>query len=124
TDLPMGHSVSKLILTGDQIKLALEQQWAKDYENRIQTVGLTYNWDPNAPIGNRIVALKDMKGQEIQPNNEYEVAVSNYLASGGDNFTAFEQGRFVESGPQVVTALIRYIQQKYPHETSHRSLKE
>ncbi|WP_339200106.1 bifunctional metallophosphatase/5'-nucleotidase [Peribacillus sp. FSL P2-0133] len=124
TDLPMGHSVSKLILTGNQIKLALEQQWAKDYENRLQTVGLTYNWDPNAPIGNRIVGLKDMKGQEIQPNNEYEVAVSNYLASGGDNFTAFKQGRLVESGPQVVTALIRYIQQKYPDEISLRSLKE
>lgn len=120
----MGHSVSKLILTGNQIKLALEQQWAKDYENRLQTVGLTYNWDPNAPIGNRIVGLKDMKGQEIQPNNEYEVAVSNYLASGGDNFTAFKQGRLVESGPQVVTALIRYIQQKYPDEISLRSLKE
>ncbi|MDP1418917.1 bifunctional metallophosphatase/5'-nucleotidase [Peribacillus simplex] len=124
TGLPMGHSVSKLILTGDQIKLALEQQWAKDYENRLQTVGLTYNWDPKAPIGSRVVALKDMKGQEIQASNEYEVAVSNYLASGGDNFTAFEQGRLVESGPQVVTALIRYIQQKYPHEIFLPSLKE
>ncbi|MFB7640990.1 bifunctional metallophosphatase/5'-nucleotidase [Peribacillus butanolivorans] len=116
TDLPFGHSVSKLILTGDQIKLALEQQWTKDYENRLQTVGLTYSWDPNAPIGSRIVAMKDRKGQEIQPNNEYEVAVSNYLASGGDNFTALQQGRLVESGPQVVTALIHYIQQKHPHE--------
>ncbi len=41
----MGHNVSKLILTGDQIKLALEQQWTKDYENRLQTVGLTYDWE-------------------------------------------------------------------------------
>ncbi len=120
TNVPMGHNVSKLILTGDQIKLALEQQWTKDYENRLQTVGLTYDWEAKAPIGSRVVVLKDKKGQEIQPSNEYEVAVSNYLASGGDNFTAFEQGRLVESGPQIVTALIRHIQQKYP---SH-SLKE
>ncbi|YCI76447.1 bifunctional metallophosphatase/5'-nucleotidase [Bacillus sp. R1-10] len=120
TNMPMGHSVSKLILTGDQIKLALEQQWTKDYENRLQTVGLTYDWEAKAPIGSRIVVLKDKKGQVIQPNNEYEVAVSNYLASGGDNFTAFEQGRLAESGPQVVTALIRHIQQKYPP----HSLKE
>ncbi|MDQ0201147.1 bifunctional metallophosphatase/5'-nucleotidase [Neobacillus ginsengisoli] len=116
TDLPFGHSVSKLILTGDQIKFALEQQWTKDYENRLQTVGLTYSWNPNAPIGSRIVAIKDIKGQEIEPNKEYEIAVSNYLAAGGDEFTAFEQGRLVESGPQVVTALIHYIQQKYSHE--------
>ncbi|MGE7650321.1 bifunctional metallophosphatase/5'-nucleotidase [Peribacillus frigoritolerans] len=120
TNVPMGHNVSKLILTGEQIKFALEQQWTKDYENRLQTVGLTYDWKAKAPIGSRVVVLKDKKGQEIQPSNEYEVAVSNYLASGGDNFTAFEQGRLVESGPQVVTALIRHIQQKYP---SH-SLKE
>ncbi|MFY0804829.1 bifunctional metallophosphatase/5'-nucleotidase [Peribacillus frigoritolerans] len=120
TNVPMGHSVSKLILTGEQIKLALEQQWTKEYENRLQTVGLTYDWEAKAPIGSRVVVLKDKKGQKIQPNNEYEVAVSNYLASGGDNFTAFEQGRLVESGPQVVTALIRHIQQKYPP----HSLKE
>ncbi|MCF7624663.1 MULTISPECIES: bifunctional metallophosphatase/5'-nucleotidase [Bacillaceae] len=120
TNVPMGHSVSKLILTGEQIKLALEQQWTKEYENRLQTVGLTYDWEAKAPIGSKVVVLKDKKGQEIQPNNEYEVAVSNYLASGGDNFTAFEQGRLVESGPQVVTALIRHIQQKYPP----HSLKE
>lgn len=116
TDVPFGHSVSKLTLTGDQIKLALEQQWTKEYDNRLQTIGLTYSWNPNAPIGSRIVSMKDMKGQEIQPNKEYEVAVSNYLALGGDEFTAFEQGRLVESGPQVVTALIHYIQQKYPYE--------
>lgn len=120
TNVPMGHSVSKFILTGEQIKLALEQQWTKEYENRLQTVGLTYDWEAKAPIGSRVIVLKDKTGQKIQPNKEYEVAVSNYLASGGDNFTAFEQGRLVESGPQVVTALIRHIQQKYPP----HSLKE
>ncbi len=115
TQMPFGHSVSKLILTGNQIKLALEQQWSKDQENNmLQTVGLTYRWDPNAPIGSRIVTLKDSKGQNLQPEREYEVAVSNYLASGGDNFSAFEQGRMVENGPQVVTAFLHYIQQKYP----------
>ncbi|PLS02501.1 bifunctional metallophosphatase/5'-nucleotidase [Neobacillus cucumis] len=115
TRMPFGHSVSKLILTGDQIKLVLEQQWRIDQMNdMLQTVGLTYRWDPNAPIGSRIVMLKDSKGQSLQPDREYVVAVSNYLASGGDNFTAFEQGRMVENGPQVVTALLHYIQQKYP----------
>ena len=64
TDVPFGHSISKVILTGNQIKLALEQQWRKDQENdMLQTVGLTYSWDPNAPIGSRIIAVKDMKGR-------------------------------------------------------------
>jgi 5'-nucleotidase len=114
TDIPFGHSVSKLLLTGDQIKLALEQQWTKEYEDRLQTVGLTYSWDPNAPLGKRITSIKDMNGHELLPNKEYEVAVSNYLASGGDNFTAFQQGKLVETGPLVVDALIHHIKLTNP----------
>ncbi|OIK15752.1 hypothetical protein BIV60_08360 [Bacillus sp. MUM 116] len=114
--MPFGHRVCKVTLTGSQIKLALEQQWRKDQENdMLQTVGLSYRWDPNSPIGSRITVLKDRKGQFLQPNKEYEVAVSNYLASGGDEFTAFEQGKLVESGPQVVTAFLHYLKQKYPY---------
>ncbi len=115
TDLPFGHRVVKLILTGAQIKEALEQQWRKDQEDdRLQTVGFTYRWDPNAPIGKRIVSMKDMKGQDLQPNKEYEVAVSDYLASGGDEFTAFEQGKMIEAGSPVAETLINYIEKKYP----------
>jgi 5'-nucleotidase len=114
TDIPFGHRVDKLLLTGDQIKQALEQQWTKEYEDRLQTFGLTYSWDPNAPIGQRITAIKDMNGNELLPNKEYEVAASSYLASGGDNFTAFQQGKLVENGPLVVDALIRHIKQLYP----------
>nr|WP_312857344.1 bifunctional metallophosphatase/5'-nucleotidase [Neobacillus endophyticus] len=115
TDLPFGHSVCKVILTGSQIKLVLEQQWRKDQENdMLQTEGLTYNWNPNAPIGSRITFIKDVNGQNLSPDKKYEVAVSNYLASGGDNFSAFEKGRLVESGPQVVTSVMHYIQQNYP----------
>ena len=115
TDLPFRHSITKLILTGDQIKLVLEQQWRHGQEaDRLQTVGFTYSWDANAPIGKRIVSVKDMSDHELQPNKEYEVAISNYLAEGGDEFTAFEQGRILESGPPVVETLINYIKRKYP----------
>ncbi|MED1467547.1 bifunctional metallophosphatase/5'-nucleotidase [Bacillus salipaludis] len=117
TALPFGHRVNKIILTGNEIKLALEQQWRKDQENdMLQTVGITYNWDSAAPIGSRISNLKDRIGQDLEPNKHYEVAVSNYLASGGDGFTAFEQGRFIKSGPLVVMAFKQYITEKYSYE--------
>ncbi len=44
------------------------------------------NWQPRR-------CAERQEGSRDSPSNEYEVAVSNYLASGGDNFTAFEQGR-------------------------------
>jgi 5'-nucleotidase len=118
TVLPFNHRVVKLTLTGDQIKQALEQQWTKDKENLLQAAGLTYTWDPDAPIGSRIRVLKNRHGKKIQPNQKYTVAVSDYLASGGDGFTAFQQGKLVESGPLVVNALVRYIQGQYPLEVA------
>jgi 5'-nucleotidase len=116
TALPFGHRVNKISLTGAQINLALEQQWRIDQENdMLQAVGITYSYDLNAPIGKRIADLKDMNGQDIQPTKEYEVAISDYLANGGDEFTAFKQGRLVKPGPLVVDVLSNYIKQNYPN---------
>ena len=58
--------------------------------------------------------LKDQYGQDIQPNKKYTVATSNYLASGGDGFTAFTKGRQIKDGPSAVNTLANYIQTKYP----------
>ena len=63
TVLPFDQYFVKLSLTGEQIKQALEQQWINDEENRIQEVGITYTLNQTAPIGNRIVELKDSHGQ-------------------------------------------------------------
>jgi 5'-nucleotidase len=116
TALPFGHHVNKVTLTGAQIKLALEQQWRIGQENdMLQAVGITYSYDLNAPIGKRIADLKDMNGQDLQPIKEYEVAISDYLANGGDEFTAFKQGRLIEPGPLVVDVLSNYIKQNYPN---------
>jgi 5'-nucleotidase len=115
TVLPFDHRLNKVTMTGEQIKKVLEQQWTEDKVNLLQAVGLTYLWDPNAPIGSRVVEVKDREGRVLEPNKEYHVAVSDYLASGGDGFTAFKQGEVVESGPKVVTAFMEYIEREYSH---------
>lgn len=114
TVLPFNHRFVKLTLTGAQIQAALEQQWTKDKENLLQAAGLTYTQDKNAPVGSHVLALKDIHGNELLPNKEYTIALSDYLASGGDGFTAFQQGKLIESGPLMVNAFMSYIQQKYP----------
>ena len=114
TVLPFDQYFVKLSLTGEQIKYALEQQWTEEKENRIQEVGITYTFNQAAPIGNRITDLKDEHGQEIQPNKTYTVATSNYLASGGDGFTAFTKGKQMKDGPTAVDTLANYIKNKYP----------
>ncbi|HWO98334.1 MAG TPA: bifunctional metallophosphatase/5'-nucleotidase [Bacillus sp. (in: firmicutes)] len=120
TVLPFNHRFVKITLTGAQIQDALEQQWTKDKENLLQPVGLTYVQDSDASIGSRVLALKDIHGRDLLPNKEYTVAISDYLASGGDGFTAFQQGKLIESGPLLVNALVSYIQQKYPVDMDHQ----
>ncbi|WP_066047282.1 bifunctional metallophosphatase/5'-nucleotidase [Robertmurraya korlensis] len=115
TVLPFDHTLKKLTMTGEQIKLVLEQQWTEDKENILQAVGVTYQWDSDAPVGSRILEVIDREGNVLETKKEYEVTVSNYLASGGDGFTAFKEGRLVESGPRVVTALMDYIQREYSY---------
>lgn len=114
TVLPFEQYFVKLSLTGEQIKYALEQQWIEDKENRIQEVGLTYTVNKAAPFGKRIVDLKDCHGKKIQSKKKYTVATSNYLASGGDGFTAFTKGIQIKDGPSAVNTLATYIKNKYP----------
>lgn len=120
TALPFEHSLVKLSLTGGQLKEVLEQQWTEEKENRLQIVGLTYSWDPKAPIGSRIIAMKDHEGRELHENKEYKVAVSDYLASGGDGFTELKNGSLVESGPLMVNALADYINKQYPFQVARK----
>ncbi|WP_078410149.1 bifunctional metallophosphatase/5'-nucleotidase [Priestia abyssalis] len=119
TVLPFNHRFVKVTLTGAQIHAVLEQQWTKEKENLLQVIGLTYTKDKNAPAGSRILALKDMHGHELAPDKEYTVVISDYLASGGDGFTAFQQGKLIESGPLIVNALVHYIQWKFPADMVH-----
>ncbi|TYR79754.1 bifunctional metallophosphatase/5'-nucleotidase [Priestia megaterium] len=114
TAFPFEHRVVKLQLTGKQIKDALEQQWIEDRENRLQMAGVTVVYNVEAPVGSRILSVKDQNGNELESSKEYTVSVSDYLAAGGDGFTAFQKGEIIKNGPSVVNAVAGYLQEKHP----------
>jgi 5'-nucleotidase len=108
---PFGNSLVRLTLTGAQIVRLLEQQWQDQPQPRVlQVSGLTYTWQPDAPLGARIDAA-DVRvgGQPLALNRTYRVAVNNYLAEGGDNFTVLRDGVAREGGAQDLDALVDYI---------------
>ena len=45
-----------------------------------------FSYDKSRPDGQRIVAMT-LNGKPIDPAETYRVAINNFLASGGDNFT-------------------------------------
>ena len=108
---PANLNLIKLEMTGRQIYELLNQQWSGDQgEARfLQVSGLTYVWDADRPLGNRIVTVtKD--GMPLKREGKYTVAVNEYLAGGGGNFTVLTQGANPVVGPFIADALLHYVQ--------------
>jgi len=91
---PFANTLVVLDITGAQIKDALEQQWQPDGASRPflklgVSDGFSYTYDPTAARGSRITGMT-LDGTAIDAATTYKVTVNSFLASGGDNFTAFD----------------------------------
>ncbi len=114
---PFRNQLVTLSLTGAQIKDMLEQQWLDPKRPRILQVsrGFSYAWDGAKPYGERVIADRmSLNGARIDPAASYRVTVNNYLAVGGDGFTALKQGTMQQIGVYDVDALYSYFQANSP----------
>lgn len=109
---PFGNILNVVTLTGAQIKQALEQQFDNPSpgQSRILQVseGFTYTWDNNKPKGEKVSDIK-LNGQPLDPAAKYRVALNNFLADGGDNFTALGQGVGRLGGDIDLDAFVNYL---------------
>jgi 5'-nucleotidase len=89
---PFGNNLVTLNLTGTEIKSLLEEQWATSVTKILAvSKGFTYSWDASRPMGNRIVAgSMKLNGKPIAPDAVYRIATLDYVADGGDGFTAMK----------------------------------
>jgi 5'-nucleotidase len=107
---PFGNSLIKMGLTGSQIKALLNQQWrVDDYTRMLQISGLSYIWDSNRKIGDRIVNIIDEYNNPIDDNKFYSVVANSFLADGGDGFSVLKDGKNKETGPTDLEALVNYL---------------
>jgi 5'-nucleotidase len=95
---PFANNVVTKGYTGAEIKAVLEQQFASG-RNTVQqpnmltpSANFSFSFDKARPVGQRIVAMT-LNGKPIDPAKTYRVAINNFLASGGDNFTLLAGGR-------------------------------
>jgi len=96
--MPFGNNLLVMTLTGDQLKAAIEQQYAipiKAGRARPAALapsdGFTYTVDMAKPEGSRVSDMR-LNGKSMSPDGPYRVALNNYLASGGDGLSVFTQG--------------------------------
>ncbi len=123
---PFNNLVTSMDLTGEEIKKLLNEQWSGRNEGTgqkiLQVSGLSYTWDaseaaapddPDALVGEVMV---DADGDPATPDvplvdtDTYRVAVNNFVADGGDNFTVFRDGGAGRvNGGLDIDALVAYL---------------
>lgn len=107
---PFNNDLVSMDLSGAQIRLLLEQQWINQPFPRIlKTSGLTYTWNAAAPVGSRIVEIRDAGGNLLGDATLYRVTVNSFMASGGDNFLVLRDGTNRVVGPVDLDALVDYV---------------
>ncbi|MBC8422467.1 MAG: 5'-nucleotidase C-terminal domain-containing protein [Chloroflexi bacterium] len=92
--LPFNNTLYTMDLTGDQIQSLLDQS-AKLYKGILQSSGVTHYWynDCNCSTPTVWGAYgAEVGGEPLIPTQTYRVVTNNFLAGGGDSFSAFTQG--------------------------------
>jgi 5'-nucleotidase len=106
---PFGNVLQTLTLTGAQLEDVLEQQWQPDGARILQVSStLRYSWSRAAPTGDKVSDVR-IDGAPVEPGTSYRVTVNNFLAGGGDGFTALRAGTDVTGGPVDLDALLAYL---------------
>ena len=113
---PFSNILQTLTYTGAQIDAVLEQQWLPDPPGtRILQPSATLHYTQTLanPIGDRVSNIT-INGVPVDPAATYRVTVNNFLAAGGDSFTALTQGTDVTGGPIDLDAFTAYLTANSP----------
>ncbi len=109
---PFGNSLVTKTMTGEQIKMLLEQQFDNPAagQNRILQVseGFSYSWSLSAAHGSKVSDIM-LNGTPLDMGASYRVTMNSFLADGGDNFSAFRLGTDPLGGAVDTDALEDYF---------------
>ena len=113
--MPFGNNLVVMTLIGAQLKAALEQQYGQVRSGFTKPAalapseGFTYAVDMTRPAGSRLVDMR-LNGKPLDPAASFRLVLNNYLASGGDNLSAFTTGTDItDKGIIDLDALVAWI---------------
>jgi 2',3'-cyclic-nucleotide 2'-phosphodiesterase/3'-nucleotidase len=114
---PFDNKLVTMTLTGANIYALLEQQFppTQSTPKILLVSGIKYTYNLALPPGSRITSLTLTDGTPILNDSTlYTVTMNEYLATGGDKFSAFLLGtNVVRIGVSDLDALIEYVQFLY-----------
>lgn len=127
---PFNNLVVSENLTGAQIRQVLNQQWnganPGDDPKILQVSGLSYTWDESlaaedttdAIVGDVLVDADRDPATPMVPlvdGQTYRVAMNNFIADGGDNFTVLKDGTDRINGGLDIDTLVNYLKAHDPY---------
>jgi 5'-nucleotidase len=116
---PFSNSLVVKSLTGAKLRRLLEQQFHSGANTTdtprvlFPSAGFSYSYDLRQPAGSRITDMR-LNGNPIADTSVYRVTMNSFLATGGDSFTAFNQGSNDLGGELDVDALEAYLRANSP----------
>ncbi|WP_058304686.1 bifunctional metallophosphatase/5'-nucleotidase [Gorillibacterium timonense] len=114
--LPFVNSLMTVEVEGEKIYEAIERglrAWPYGSSNGgfLQVSGIAYTFDGSKPAGKRLVSVT-MNDQPLDKEKKYKVATNDYLVTGGDNFTEFENAKRLSKGALLRDVLAAYLKEK------------
>ena len=113
---PFSNILQTFDMTGSQIDALLEQQWITNRPGGAEILrlgiseGFTYTWSKSAPNGSKVdPASIKLNGVTLDPNGKYRVTTNNFMADGGDSYTALVNGAPRTGGKVDLDALVDYF---------------
>lgn len=110
---PFGNSLVTKTMTGDMIRRLLQQQFqgcggTAPAAGRFLQISYTFKYEqaPSAATCAGKIGRMWVDGVEVAPTDSFRVTMNNFLASGGDGFTVFNEGTDALGGAQDIDALV------------------
>jgi 5'-nucleotidase len=116
---PFSNVMNVKTMTGDAIYRLLEQQFTVAGPGAIRLLqvsnGFTYSYDYSKPAGSRVTpGSVKINNVPITATGTYRVAMNNFLSTGGDGFTVFNEGTDPLGGEVDTDALANYFMTHSP----------
>lgn len=111
--LPFGNYVVVIEISGKDVITALEHGTSSYPETKggfPQVAGITYTIDTTKPAGQRVTNVK-VAGNPIDPDKMYTLAINDFLAVGGDEYTMFPKCKTVVEMSSLNEIVIDYIKE-------------
>ena len=105
---PFGNTLYRLRMTGAQLRDYLEGVVARD-EVRDHVSGVTIGYNPDLPVGKRIVSLTFPAGRTLADGATYNVIVNDFMATGGEGMGVPAGARSTPLGVVDLDALVSYL---------------